>query len=184
MESTSHADSSQNLQHYLAVLFLPPPANNCYPGKTQSALRAEVQVAQKWSVVMLPPTGSSGDSLGGSSRGNRCFENNFPNSSSLFWPRDRERTQQKEVLLTLKSTVTKLEERAADLKLRVEDFSSEREADVQVHPKVEVKWDSTAMSCSSSHSHPSQALLSKLRSKQSSSKRKHSGFLLYSFRGI
>ncbi|XP_048812900.1 cilia- and flagella-associated protein 100 isoform X2 [Lagopus muta] len=45
--------------------------------------------------------------------------------------KDRERTQQKEVLLTLKSTVTKLEERAADLKLRVEDFSSEREADVQ-----------------------------------------------------
>ncbi|XP_052534872.1 cilia- and flagella-associated protein 100 isoform X2 [Tympanuchus pallidicinctus] len=45
--------------------------------------------------------------------------------------KDRERTQLKEVLLTLKSTVTKLEERAADLKLRVEDFSSEREADVQ-----------------------------------------------------
>jgi len=77
-----------------------------------------------------------------------------------------------------------LEERAADLKLRVEDFSSEHKADVQVHPEVEVKRDNTAMSCSSRHSHPSQTLLSKPRSKQSSSKRKHSDFLLYSFRGM
>lgn len=45
--------------------------------------------------------------------------------------KDRERAQLKEVSLTLKSTVTKLEERAADLKLRVEDFSSEHKADVQ-----------------------------------------------------
>uniref|UniRef100_A0A8C9G7S8 Cilia and flagella associated protein 100 n=1 Tax=Pavo cristatus TaxID=9049 RepID=A0A8C9G7S8_PAVCR len=45
--------------------------------------------------------------------------------------KDRERAELKEVSLTLKSTVTKLEERAADLKLRVEDFSSEHRADVQ-----------------------------------------------------
>uniref|UniRef100_A0A8V0ZIA4 Cilia and flagella associated protein 100 n=1 Tax=Gallus gallus TaxID=9031 RepID=A0A8V0ZIA4_CHICK len=45
--------------------------------------------------------------------------------------KDRERAQLKEVSLTLKSTVTKLEERAADLKLRVEDFSSEHKVDVQ-----------------------------------------------------
>ncbi|XP_046782470.1 cilia- and flagella-associated protein 100 isoform X3 [Gallus gallus] len=53
--------------------------------------------------------------------------------------KDRERAQLKEVSLTLKSTVTKLEERAADLKLRVEDFSSEHKVDVQVHPEVEDK---------------------------------------------
>ncbi|POI33746.1 hypothetical protein CIB84_002502, partial [Bambusicola thoracicus] len=52
---------------------------------------------------------------------------------------DRERAQLKEALLTLKSTVTKWEERAADLKLRVEDFSSEHKADVQVRPEVEDK---------------------------------------------
>uniref|UniRef100_A0A669P3R7 Cilia and flagella associated protein 100 n=1 Tax=Phasianus colchicus TaxID=9054 RepID=A0A669P3R7_PHACC len=45
--------------------------------------------------------------------------------------KDRERAQLEEVLLTLKSTVTKLEERAADLKFKVEDFSSEHKADVQ-----------------------------------------------------
>ncbi|XP_021265184.1 cilia- and flagella-associated protein 100 isoform X2 [Numida meleagris] len=46
--------------------------------------------------------------------------------------KDQERAQLKEVLLTLKSTVTKLEERAADLKLRVQDFSSgEHTTDVQ-----------------------------------------------------
>uniref|UniRef100_A0A803XLS3 Cilia and flagella associated protein 100 n=1 Tax=Meleagris gallopavo TaxID=9103 RepID=A0A803XLS3_MELGA len=45
--------------------------------------------------------------------------------------KDRERAQLKEVLLTLKSTVTKLEERTADLKLKVQDFSSEHRADVQ-----------------------------------------------------
>ncbi|OXB82992.1 UNVERIFIED_CONTAM: hypothetical protein H355_001335 [Colinus virginianus] len=66
----------------------------------------------------------------------------------LPWPRNQEQAQLKEALLTMKSTVTKLEERAADLKLRVQEFSSHK-ADVQVSPEVMAKRDSTAMSCSS-----------------------------------
>ncbi|XP_015730540.1 cilia- and flagella-associated protein 100 [Coturnix japonica] len=45
--------------------------------------------------------------------------------------KDEEQAQLKEASLTLKSTVTKLEERAAELKLKVEDYSSEHKADAQ-----------------------------------------------------
>ncbi|OXB64534.1 hypothetical protein ASZ78_012797 [Callipepla squamata] len=48
----------------------------------------------------------------------------------LSWPRNQEQAQLKEALLTMKSTVTKLEQRAADLRLRVQEFSSHK-ADVQ-----------------------------------------------------
>ncbi|NXM34981.1 CP100 protein, partial [Oxyruncus cristatus] len=56
----------------------------------------------------------------------------FPNTSSLFWPREKELAELKQQVKTLQSSVAREEEIVADLKLRVHLFSSgEHEANDQ-----------------------------------------------------
>ncbi|NWU65943.1 CP100 protein, partial [Pterocles burchelli] len=73
-----------------------------------------------------------------------CFQDAlFKITSSLLWPREKKSAELKQQVDTLKSSITKDEERAADLKLKADLFSSgEGEADDQdkmltsLHKKV------------------------------------------------
>jgi len=60
--------------------------------------------------------------------------------SFLLWPREKKLAELKQQVVTLKSSIAKEEERAADLTLKVHLFSSrEYKADDEVHPKIKAR---------------------------------------------
>lgn len=143
--------NSQVLFSY-AISPSPTPTQELLLQKTQSsALRDTVQAVQKWHVVLPPSAGSRRDGPGLESRtAAKGFWDAFQNTSLLFWPREQEIGQLKQDVVNLKSTIAKEEERAADLKHRVQVFSSEEHnTDVQVLLEIKARWDSMAMSSSS-----------------------------------
>lgn len=134
------------------MVFLHPPHRhrNCYSRKpkalcSQSYSASCPEMACSVTSICRQQEGWSWAGKQNSSQGVlRCL---FQNTSLLFWPREQEIGQLKQDVVNLKSTIAKEEERAADLKHRVQVFSSEEHnTDVQVLLEIKARWDSMAMS--------------------------------------
>lgn len=108
---------------------------------------------------MLPPSAGSRRGQPRLQRAELCFRGAL--SKHLLSPslssREKELAGLKQQVNTLRASVAKEEEKVADLKLKVQHFSSgEHEADDQVHTGIQARGFHTCTSGSSPPAHPSR----------------------------